>query len=62
MIHIIEDSIDLTFICKTWLEDDGMDITNFLESNGFKFYGYNRIDKPEGGLGIQCRNTFKCTL
>ena len=27
MVHIIEDSIDLTFICETWLKDDDMDIT-----------------------------------
>ena len=38
------------------------DITNFLESSGFKFYGHNRIDRPGGGLGILCRDTFKCTL
>ena len=34
----------------------------FLESGGFKFYGHNRIGRPGGGLGIQCRNTYKCTL
>ena len=37
MVHIIEDSIDLTFICETWLKDDDMDITNLLEPSGFKF-------------------------
>ena len=37
-VHIIEDSIDLTFICETWFKDDDTDITNFLESSGFKFY------------------------
>ena len=52
MVHIIEDSRDLTFICKTWLKDDETDITNFLESSGFKFYGHNRIERPGGGLGI----------
>ena len=62
MIHIIEDSIDLTFICKTWLTDDDTDIINFLESSGFKFYGNNRIDRPGGGLGILIRDTYKCTL
>ena len=38
MLHIIEDSIDLTFICETWLKDDDTDITKFLESSGLKFY------------------------
>ena len=61
MVHIIEDTIDLTFLCKTWLKDDGTDITNFLESSGFKFYGHNIIDRPGGGLGILCRDTCKCT-
>ena len=28
MVHIIEDTIDLTFICEMWLKDDDMDITN----------------------------------
>ena len=61
MVHIIEVSIDLTFICKTWLKDDDTDITNFLESSGFKFYGHNRIDRPGSGLSIPCRDTYKCT-
>ena len=49
MVHIIEDSIDLTFICETWLKDDDTDITNFLESSDFKFYRHNRTDRPGGG-------------
>ena len=61
MVHITEDSIDLTFICETWLKDVDTDITNFLESSGFKFYGHNRIGRPGGGLGILCRDTYKCT-
>ena len=52
MVHIIEDSIDLIFICEIWLKGDDTDITNFLESSGFKFYGHNRI---------LCRDTYKCT-
>ena len=36
-VHIIMDSIDLTFICETWHKDGDTDITNFLESSGFKF-------------------------
>ena len=62
MVCIIEDSIDLTFICETWLKDDDTDITNFLESSGFKFYGHNRIGRPGGGLCILCKDTYKCTL
>ena len=62
MVHIIENSIDLTFICETWLKEDDTDITNFLESSAFKFYGCNRIDRPGGGIGILCRDTYKCTL
>ena len=62
MIHIIDDSIDLTFICETWPKDDDMDITSILESRGFKFYGHNIIDRPGGSLGILCRDTYKCTL
>ena len=58
MVHIIEDLIDLTFMCRTWLKDDDMDITNFLESSGFKFFGHNRIDRSGGGLGILCRDTY----
>ena len=50
MVHIIEDSIDLTVICETWLKDDDTDITNFLESSGFKFYGHSRMDRPGGIL------------
>ena len=61
MVHIIEDSTDLTFICETWLKDDDTDITNFLESSGFKFYGHNTFDRPGGGLGILYRDTNKCT-
>ena len=61
MVHIIEDSRDLIFICKTWLKDDDMDIISFLESYGFKFYEHNTIDRPGGGLGIICRNTYKRT-
>ena len=38
IVHIIEDSIDLTFISKTWFKDDNMDITNLLESSGFIFH------------------------
>ena len=62
MVHIIEDAIDLKVICETWLKDDDTDITNFLESIGFTFYGHNGIDRPEGGLGILCMDTYKCTL
>ena len=62
MVHITEDSIHLTFICKTRLKDDDTDITNFLESIGFNFYGYNRIGRPGDGLGILCRDTYTCTL
>ena len=28
----------------------------------FKFYGYHRIDRHGGGLGILCRDTCRCTL
>ena len=62
MVHIIEDSIDLIFKCKTLLKDDDTDITSILESSGFKFHGHNRIDRTGGGLGILCRDAYKCTL
>ena len=30
MVHITEDSLDLTFICETWLKDNDTDIINFF--------------------------------
>ena len=55
---LLDDSIDICFLCETWLKSQNNSVTALLKESGYNIHHFNRTDMRGGGVALVTK--FEC--